>query len=269
MTIGDVAHGLRTRPVGQRWPLSGYALGALGIVGFLGIWQLYAMTLARSLDSAASPVEAMGALPGLVSDGLVGQLGHTVGVTLIGWVLAMCLGGALGLVIGLSSLANRFMFASVEVLRAIPSIAFIPVALMVFGFSQRMELAIAVYVSQWPILIALIGGIRSVNGGFIDVARTFRLSRRATVIRVILPAAMSSFLVGMRLSLTLSVAMVVVAEMLGNPAGLGYGIVFAAQSVRPDAVFAYLVVIGLVGWALNMLFVASVRKLAPEHAGGL
>lgn len=262
-------HGLLTKSRFYLHGLNGYVLGSAGILGFLAVWQFYSVTLGSGLDSIVSPVDALGALPGLVGDGLLGQVMHTVTVTLIGWVIAICLGGSLGLVIGLSSIANRFMFASVEVLRAIPSIAFIPVALMLFGFSQQMELVIAVYVSQWPILIGLIGGVRSVNAGFIDVARTFRLSRRATVLRVILPGAMSSFLVGMRLSLTLSVAMVVVAEMLGNPVGLGYGIVFAAQSVRPDRVFAYLIVIGLVGWALNFLFVTAVRKIAPEHSGGL
>jgi len=78
---------------------------------------------------------------------------------------------------------------------------------------------------------------------------------------VIIPAALPSIIVGFRLALTLSVSLAVVAEMVGNPMGLGFGILFAQQAVQPAQAFAYLVVIGLLGWGLNLIFVGIAGRL--------
>lgn len=244
--------------------------GLLGIVAFIVLWELYCRTLGRSFDTIASTTEIVGALRDLLIDGpLLEQLAHTIRVTLLGWIMAAGIGGACGLVLGLWRPAHNFAMASVEILRAIPSIAFIPIALMIFGFSVSMELAIVVYVSQWPVLMGVLGGVKTVHAQIEDVGRTFRLTRRATVLKIVIPSAMPSIMVGLRLSLTLCVAMAVVAEMLGNPSGLGFGMVFSQQAFQPAEVFAYLVVIGLLGWLLNVLFVRIASRLMPGHAGAL
>jgi NitT/TauT family transport system permease protein len=68
-------------------------------------------------------------------------------------------------------------------------------------------------------------------------------------------------MVGLRLALTLSIALAVVAEMVGNPAGLGFGIVFSQQAIQPAQAFAYLVVIGLLGWGMNAIFVLAAGRV--------
>src|SRR5690606_984791 len=145
----------------------------------------------------------------------------------------------------------RYSMMSVEVLRSIPSISFVPVAILLFGFSTTMEYAIVVYVCVWPVLIATIAGVRGIGPGLRDSATTMTLDRWSTIRSVICPAALQRSLVGLRLSLALAVALSVIAEMMGNPSGRGYGIVFVQRAFRPGDVFAYLIVIGLIGWLLN------------------
>jgi sulfonate transport system permease protein len=86
---------------------------------------------------------------------------------------------------------------------------------------------------------------------------------------VFLPAAMPAILVGMRISLTLAVVLAVLAEMVGNPEGLGYGVVSQQQALRPDLMFVYVVVIGLLGLALNALLIGIVSVSFPAAAAEL
>ena len=150
-------------------------------------------------------------------------------------------------------------------LRSIPSISFVPVAVIWFGFSITTELVIVVYVSLWPMLLGTLTSVHAAPARLLDVSRVFHLSKAATLFKVTLPAALPSILVSLRLSLTLSIALAVVAEMIGNPEGLGFAMVSAQQAMRPDRAFAYLVVIGVLGWAANALFIAISRTLARGY----
>jgi NitT/TauT family transport system permease protein len=244
--------------------------GLAVILGAIGVWELYARTLGADLDSTATTHEIARALKDLAFGGpLLGQLGHTLVATLTAWVIASAIGLGIGLAVGLFKPVWKFSMASIDLLRAIPSVCFVPIAILYFGFSSKMEMSIAIYVATWPVLLMTLGGILAVPASSMDIATTMRLGRWATVRKIVLPSALSSVMVGLRLGLTLSVALVVVAEMLGNPNGLGFGIVFAEQSFHPDEVFAYLLVIGILGWALNAVFVGVVNRLVPTQSGGV
>jgi ABC-type nitrate/sulfonate/bicarbonate transport system permease component len=159
--------------------------------------------------------------------------------------------------------------ASIEVMRAIPPISLVPVALLVFGFSRKMELVLIVYVGAWTVLVNAIDGVRSVRAELLDVGRMLHLSRLATIRKLVLPAAMASIVVGLRLALSLALVLAVVAEMLGNPAGLGNALVRAQQALQPEQMFAYVITIGLLGIALNAaLRYASIRAFPALAAGG-
>lgn len=246
-------------------------LPGLGLIVALAVlWELLVRTVLSPFENLAPTSEIVRSFGELVAAGeLPAQVGHTLGVTLIGWAVSTAAGVVLGVWLGLSGLAWRWSMASVEVLRSLPSIAFVPIAILVFGFSQEMELVLIMYVCLWPVLIATIEGVRGVLPGLLDAARTLNLGRLRTWRSVVLPAAVSRILVGTRLALALAVALAVIAEMLGNPQGLGFGIVFAQRGFQPGQVFAYLFTIGIVGWALNALFTGAVRLLAPRFAGSL
>ncbi|HUC50049.1 MAG TPA: ABC transporter permease [Xanthobacteraceae bacterium] len=246
----------------QRLNLPGLAVMAL----CAGLWELYCRTLGAHFGSIASTSATVVALRDLLFDGpLAEQLWHTASVATVGWIIASALGFVFGLFLGLSRMAWTYSMASIEVLRSIPSISFVSIAVLLFGFSAKTEMVIVVYVSLWPMLLGTLGGIRAAPAGLLEVARIFRLSSAATFFKIILPAALPVILVGLRLSLTLSIALTVVAEMIGNPEGLGFGIVSSQQAMQPAAAFAYLLVIGVMGWGLNAAFGLATRRFAFAH----
>jgi ABC-type nitrate/sulfonate/bicarbonate transport system permease component len=137
---------------------------------------------------------------------------------------------------------------------------------LVFGFSLQMELLAIVYASVWPILVNTIGGVDDAPRRLRDVARTLRLSPHATAIKVLLPAAAPPIIVGCRLGMGIALVLAVIAEMVGNPVGLGYAIVREQQALQPANMFAYLVTVGLLGMALNSAVIALGRLVFPGWA---
>jgi ABC-type nitrate/sulfonate/bicarbonate transport system permease component len=188
---------------------------------------------------------------------------QTLTSAVLGWALAVVVGISFGLLLGASSAVRRWSLATIEVLRPMPAIAFVPVALLLFGFSIEMELMVIILPSLWPVLINTMGGVTGVHARLADVSRTLQLSRIAMLCKVMLPAALPTILVGMRLSLTLALVLAVLAEMVGNPAGLGYAVVTEQQALRPDRMFAYVAAIGLLGLALNALLAAAAAAVFP------
>lgn len=193
---------------------------------------------------------------------------HTLRSTLVGWVIAGLLGIGLGVWLGLSNTAWRYSMDSVEIIRAIPPISLVPVSLLVFGFSLRMELVVIVYAGAWTVLVNTIDGVRNLRPELLDVGRMLRMSKLITIRKLILPSAMPSIIVGLRLAMSLSLVLAVVAEMIGNPSGLGNALVRAQQALQPEQMFAYVVTIGVLGVVLNTgLRYVSARAFPALTAG--
>lgn len=229
--------------------------GILTAALLLGIWE--AAVALRGVDYEYLPAPSVIAIAArdLIRSGeLAPNVAHTVGVTLLGWGLASLLGIALGLYLGLSDWAWRWSMSSIEVLKGVPPISLVPLALLIFGFSVRMELTLIVFAAAWPVLINSIGGVRGVPVELNDVVRMLRLSRFKAAWKIVLPSAMPSALVGLRLGLAHSLVLAVVAEMVGNPRGLGNSLIRAQQALQPATMFAYVLTIGLTGLALNAAF---------------
>jgi ABC-type nitrate/sulfonate/bicarbonate transport system permease component len=244
-------------------------LGILTMGVLVGLWEVVIRSGALEFQFLPAPSAIAGGVKDLLSSGdLAGNVTHTVRVTLIGWLLASALGIGLGLLLGLSDTAWRWSMASIEVLRAIPPVSLVPVALLVFGFSVRMELMIILFVSAWPVLVNTIDGVRGVRTELLDVARMLRMSTVRRITKMVLPAAMPSIVVGLRLALSLSLVLAVVAEMIGNPKGLGNALVSAQQALQPAEMFAYVLAIGLLGVGLNAALGYLSARLVPSVAVG-
>ena len=175
----------------------------------------------------------------------------------------MIVGIFVGLLLGFSPLARKYGLASIEVLRPMPGIAFAPLGLLLFGFSLQTELVVMVLPAVWPVMINTMGGIANAQPRLTDVGRTFRLSSYGIARYLLLPAALPSIIVGARISLGLALVMAIVAEIVGNPEGLGYGIVREQQALHPEAMFAYIAVVGMLGVILNAGVLAVTKALWP------
>jgi ABC-type nitrate/sulfonate/bicarbonate transport system permease component len=229
--------------------------GLATLAALAGAWEALVRSGALVYQYLPAPSAVAGSIGSLVSSGqLATATLHTLRVTLLGWLLASVLGIGLGVLLGLSQTAWRWSMASIEVLRAIPPVTLVPVALLVFGFSVRMEVSIILFVSAWPVMVNTIDGVRGVRPELVDVGRMLRVSTPARITKVTLPAALPSIVVGLRLALSLSLVLAVVAEMIGNPSGLGNALVRASQALQPEQMFAYVLVIGLLGVGLNAGF---------------
>jgi ABC-type nitrate/sulfonate/bicarbonate transport system permease component len=241
--------------------------GTLTILAVVGLWEAAVRSGAVAFDYLPAPSAVFVAWVQLLLSGeMLVQTTHTLRAVLIGWVIASAIGIGLGLVLGFSALARRYLLASLEVLRPLPAVAFLPLALLLFNFSLTTELVLIIYASIWPVLINTMGGVMSVGARLYDVGRTLRLSRVRTLIKVVMPAAAPAIVVGCRLSLGLTLVMAIIAEMLANPHGLGYAVVSELQAMQPQRMFAYVFFIGLLAIALNGALIALSRRFLRGHA---
>lgn len=192
-----------------------------------------------------------------------GEIAHTVSAALIAWAIAAAIGVVFGAALGLFPALRTCSMASVEVLRPLPPVALIPVALLLFGFSIETELFVIAIPGIWPVLIGTMGGVMAVPARLRDVAKSMRLRRSEVLFKVLIPAAAPAVLVGCRLSISTSLVLAIVVEMIGNPQGLGYAVVREALALDREMMFAYVFLVGLLGIVFNFALVAGSRILLP------
>jgi ABC-type nitrate/sulfonate/bicarbonate transport system permease component len=213
-------------------------------------------------DSLAPPSAVAGALVRALADGsLPGATVATLAATLGG----LAIGGGAGLLVGLlfgavPALARLFAIV-VEAVRPIPAIALIPLALILFGFGYRLEIAIVAFAAIWPMLVFTQAAVAGVEPQLLEVARALGLSLPGRLLKIVIPFALPRLFVAFRLAAGVALIVAVTVEIAVNPLGLGYGMTMAQQTLRPDEMLAYLVWIGVVGWSLNLVLLAVQRRL--------
>ncbi|MEP6875454.1 MAG: ABC transporter permease subunit [Burkholderiales bacterium] len=203
-------------------------------------------------DALARPSDVLKALVQAFADGSVFRLtAQTLGAALAG----LALGGGIGLVtgiwFGLSRTAAEAAALSVELLRPVPSVALMPLAMLVFGFGFRMEIAVIAFTCFWPMLLLSQAAVRNVEPRLLEVARVLGFAWWDRVLKLVLPAALPRIVVAFRLCVGIALVVAVTIEVAANPQGLGYALMNAQQSLRPDLMFAMLLWIGLLGWGLG------------------
>jgi ABC-type nitrate/sulfonate/bicarbonate transport system permease component len=219
-------------------------------------------------DALASPTQTVVAFVNAVLDGTLIQ---ATGQTLISALTGLAIGGGLGLfvaiLLGLFAPLARLMRVSIEAFRPIPSIALLPIALLFYGFGYRMEISIISFACFWPILIIGEAAISNIEPRLIEVSRMLHLSFAGRVFKIVLPAALPRLFVAFRLAAAVSVIVAVTVEIAVNPIGLGFQLMDAHASLRPETMMAFLVWIGFIGWGLNELLMWSQRRLFGRMGG--
>ncbi|NGO53460.1 ABC transporter permease [Allomesorhizobium camelthorni] len=188
---------------------------------------------------------------------------HTLACALVGWAIALVFGGAIGVGQGLSRVFSLFVGTSIEILRPLPAVAFVPVAVLLFGFTIYTEIVVIVYACLWPVIVNTAAGVRGIEPRLLEVACVMHLRPLERTTKVILPAILPSAFVGARISLGLALIVAVIVEMVGNPAGLGWGLIAAQEALRPEIMFAYLMTIGILGVLANTVLTSLVRGFFP------
>ncbi|WGW11681.1 ABC transporter permease subunit [Saxibacter everestensis] len=262
---------VRTSQSWVRRALKGINLpGMLFLVGLAVTWQLVVALGVVTLVFFPAPSEVINSWFQLLLSGqMLQDIGHTLTAAGIGWVSGSLIGLVVGVWLGISAASWKYGMATIDFLRSIPAICFVSVAALLLGFSLQMELVVAIYASLWPVLINTVEGIRRVEGLYLDTARTLQVSRVNTIFKVMLPAAAGSIIVGLRLALGLALTLAVAAEMVGNPAGVGFQLIMQQQALQPANMFAYIITIGILGMILNRLFIVLIRLVRPGIVASL
>ena len=185
----------------------------------------------------------------------------TVARMLQGWLLASLLGVALGVLVGASAAARAWLQPMLEFIRPLPASAVLPLAISIFGLSPRMVLAVVAFGAMWPVLLATVHGLATVDARLAEAARCLQLSRAAFIFKIGLPHALPDILAGARLALTIALIVAVVGEMIASQGGLGQAILLAARAFRASDLFAGIVLLGLIGFASNALLALAEQRL--------
>ena len=218
----------------------------------LALFEAYARTVGKSSDAIAPPSAALKGFASALSDGsLLSATAFTLGSAALGLLLAAVLGIAAGMALGLSPRAARLSFLSIEGFRPIPSVALIPLAMLVFGFGLRMEFSIVAFACFWPMLLLSQAAVQQIEPRLLEVSRVLGLSPLQRAYKIILPAITPRLFVALRLGVAVALVVAVTVEIAANPHGMGYAMMIAQQSLNPSLILAWLMWVSGVGFAVN------------------
>jgi len=251
-----------TRPA-LRWRLPRAAWGLLlPALALLGAEVAVRSSLIPG-NLLPAPSEIAATIAALAQQGLGGHvLASTVRVA-IGFAGGALLAIMLGAAVGLSRTAEALLDPAFQALRAIPSLAWVPLLLLWLGIDEAPKLVLIGIGAFFPVYMGVASGIRGVDRKLIEAARMYRLSAPALARRVLLPAALPSIFTGLRNGLSLAWMFMVAAELIAASQGLGYLLSDGRETSRADIVLAAIVLLALLGKASDSLMrIAEQRALA-------
>jgi NitT/TauT family transport system permease protein len=247
-----------------RW-VQGKALAAGGILLLLSLLAAWELTSRLNIvrPDLLPPVSAVVVeLCRLAASGELARQGLATLVRVLGGFAA---GGAFGVAFGFAcGVWPRLGWASrltVEFLRPMPSVALIPIGILFLGLGFGLCVAVAGFACAWPAYVAALAGSGAAGAELRATARVYGLTRTETVFHVLAPAAAPQIMAGLRVALAVAVAVTVTTEMAASPDGLGSFILESSLSRRPEAMYAGIVAVGLLGFLLNAAFVAARRRV--------
>ncbi|GHF35104.1 NitT/TauT family transport system permease protein [Amycolatopsis bartoniae] len=251
----------------------GPAIRLLQLAALVAVVIVWALITEAGLFSAAvlpGPGAVAGALVQALGDGSFwGALGETLRGAVTGLVAAIVIGVPLGLITGSYPVAEESTRLLVDVLRAFPVIALLPVFLLVLGSTPEMKATVVFLACVFPMLLQAQYGARSVSAAVRETVHGYRIPRLLRFRRVVLPAASPSIMTGLRVAATMSVLVAIGVEVLTTLPGMGHEIVQRQQAGASAEAYAFILAAGLLGFGINLLAQTSERHLlrwrAPAH----
>lgn len=232
------------------------------ILIFLLIWEIFPR--AGFVDAAFLPPfsKVFESLVGLVVSGeIFPHIFISLTRALTGFGLALAIGIPLGFFMGWFKAFEGFIDPLLQTFRQVPTLALYPAFILLLGIGEMSKVAIIWKGAFWPILLSTISGVKNVDPLLIKSARSMGVGSGINLFKkVVLPSALPSIMVGVRLSATLSLVVLVAAEMLGAKSGIGYLVVNSEFTFLIPKMYAGIVVITLLGLLLNYVFVALEKK---------
>lgn len=240
----------------------------LPVACVLLVWEV--LSRGQVLNTALLPPPSNLATAGwaMIESGVLLQnAAGSIGRVLAGLAIASVLGVGGGLMVGTFSLLGRSVESLLELIRPIPPIAWIPLAILWFGLGNGSAVFIVTMGAFFPIFVNTLTGIRSVKQAHVDAARSLGANTRLLVTGILVPSALPHMMTGMRIGVGMAWMSVIAAEMIGSREGLGYAIQLNRTMLETEAVMVNMIVIGIVGWVMNGVVVRLDRRFTRWNTG--
>ena len=230
------------------------SLGLAGIVGIVALWWFAVTVLAgpNSLLAQFSPLRAAATLPSLITDDrLFVHVATSLRRIAIGLVCAMLIGVPLGFLIGRLKVLDTVLSPTLQFLRMISPLSWMPIAVMSLGVGDRAVYFLLAFAAVWPLVMSTASGVAQIDRRWLQLGESLAATRSEMLWHVYVPGIASHVLTGVRLALGILWIVLVPAEMLGVSSGLGYLILDARDRLAYSELAAVIFVIGLLGFLLD------------------
>lgn len=241
-------------------------LGLIGVLVFLALWELMpvlGIVKAKYLPPASEVLMALVADLGMRAFWVA--VGETMTAWALGLAIAVVLGLVLGLVIGMSPFLRRFTNSTIEFLRPIPSVALIPLAVLLFGMKIESSLLLIVYACFWQVLIQVLYGVGDVDNVAMQTARSYGFSYWQRVRDVVFPTMLPYLMTGIRLAASVALILAIVAELLIGSPGLGNEITLAQSGGAIAGMYALILATGFLGVGINGVTRVVEKRVLSWH----
>jgi NitT/TauT family transport system permease protein len=232
------------------------------IIAFLLLWEIAARLEVVSTPAFFPPVTKIAAA--LAGEAASGELLKNILISLqrafTGFVCGLCIAIPLGLAIGWFKNFGNFINPLLQVFRNMPVLALLPVFIMFFGIGEVSKVVVILWGVLWYTLLNTIAGVRSVDPQLIKAARSMGTGSLRLFTTVVLPAALPFIFTGVRLSATVSILILIAAEMMGANSGLGYALFFYQVNFLIPQMYAYIIVMAVLGTVLNFVLEGVERR---------
>lgn len=257
---------LRRPAVDASAPGAAIVLGALGIVAGLACWQLLITAGLVSALDLPTPRAVVGALVEMLGTGeLWSTVGRTASSAAIGIAIAIAIAVPVGVVLGISEHVRATVGPTIELLRPVPGIALVPLAIVIWGPVSASTIFLVVFGCVWPLIVQTVHGVRAVDPLALETARSYGLTRLERVRWVLVPGALPYIVTGVRICVSVALIVAVGAELIIGTPGMGTAIREAQDALRVSEMYALILVAGMLGMGANALFARVERYFLRWH----
>ena len=241
-------------------------LGVLGVLAFLALWEAASRFAWVNPTYVPAATETLAALGRYLGDRYYwGVVGDTMITWAVGMLIATVAGVVLGTIIGLSPFLRRYTRTTIEFLRPIPSVAIIPIAVVLFGVTREASLVIVVFATFWQILIQVLYGVADIDPVARDTQRSFGIGPGRRFLFLVFPTALPYLMTGIRLGATVAIILTVTGELLIGARGIGWLLLQRSSAGDYAGVYALVLTAGVLALILNLIIRVIERRLLAWH----
>lgn len=267
---------VRKKTKKKQLPLSTIVLGSIVPGLIVVVWEILTRIGYFPAYQLPAPSTILITIYDMAVDGsLWGHIGLTTYRVFVGFVIGNLIAVLLGSFVGFNRNIEKFFDPMIQAFRAIPSLAWVPLFILWMGIGESSKITMIALGVFFPVYLNVVSGILNVDRQLIEVGRIYGLNTVQLVTRIILPAALPSFLVGIRSGLGLGWMFVVAAELMGASQGLGFLLVLGQNTLAPETILASIILFALIGklsdWVLKIIEQRALHwqdGLANQERGG-